>query len=129
MRISDWSSDVCSSDLVSGASVATRSASPKAYMQIKDAQETRSQGTADTSLKKEGKEGGILRDTVTENTDTAKSAFDTTTTQYDKTTLEVGVGSSNYVRSQGNVKSYKVLSQECTDTDSNAELEVSVEKL
>src|SRR3546814_7632620 len=39
----------------SGARVATRSASPQAYMQIKDAKENRSQGTADTSLKKEGK--------------------------------------------------------------------------
>src|SRR3546814_14311293 len=67
--------------------------------------------------------------TLFRSTDTAKSAFDTTTTQSDKTTLEVGVGSSNDVRSQGKVKSYKVLSQECTDKGCQAELEVSVEKL
>src|SRR3546814_14067337 len=48
---------------VSGASVATRSASPKAYMQIKEAQETRSQGPTDKSLKREGKKGGNLHDT------------------------------------------------------------------
>ncbi len=113
---------------VNGASVATRSASPKAYAQVKDAQEIRTQGTADTSLKKETKEGGILYDTVTENTDTAKSAFDTTTAESGKTTLEIGVGSSNDVRSQGKVKSYKVLSQECTDKRCEAVLEVSIEK-
>jgi curli biogenesis system outer membrane secretion channel CsgG len=113
---------------VNGASVATRSASPKAYAQVKDAQETRSQGTADTSLKKEAKEGGILHDTLTENTDTAKSAFDTTTATSGKTTVEIGVGSSNDVRSQGKVKSYKVISQECTDKRCEAVLEVSIEK-
>jgi curli biogenesis system outer membrane secretion channel CsgG len=113
---------------VNGANVATRSASPKAYAQVKDAQETRSQGTADTSLKKETKEGGILHDSVTENTDTARSAFDTTTATSGKTTVEIGVGSSNDVHSQGKVKSYKVISQECSDKRCEAVLEVSIEK-
>src|SRR5690606_16026066 len=89
---------------VNGASVATRSASPKAYVQVKDAKETRTQGSADTSLKKETREGGIFHDTVTDNTDTAKSAFDNTTATSGKTALEIGVGSSNEVRSQGKVK-------------------------
>ncbi|HWK71824.1 MAG TPA: CsgG/HfaB family protein [Burkholderiaceae bacterium] len=113
---------------VNGASVATRSASPKAYVQVKDAKETRTQGSADTSLKKETREGGIFHDTVTDNTDTAKSAFDNTTATSGKTALEIGVGSSNEVRSQGKVKSYKVLSQECTDKGCQAELEVAIEK-
>ncbi|MGB3290211.1 MAG: CsgG/HfaB family protein [Burkholderiaceae bacterium] len=113
---------------VNGARVATRSASSKVYMQVKDAKETRSEGSADTSLQKETKEGGIFHDTVTGNTETAKSAFDNTTATSGKTALEIGVGSSNEVRSQGKVKSYKVISQECTDKGCQAELEVSIEK-
>lgn len=113
---------------VDGASVATRSASPKAYMQVKRDAEGQASSTLNANLTDQDTKSGLIKDSVARNEKKLDAAASAQASSSSKTTVEAGVGSTNDVRAQGKVKSYSVVKQECGGKGCMVELSVTVEK-
>lgn len=113
---------------VNGASVATQSGGPKVYAQVKTTEDVQASGSIDATYEQQTKEGGLLKDKVNEDKEALKIDGEMQGKASSKTTLEAGIGGTTDVRSQGKVKRYNVVKQECTDKGCTVELSVTIEK-
>ncbi|WP_459617951.1 CsgG/HfaB family protein [Bordetella sp. 2513F-2] len=114
---------------VNGASVATQSASPKAYVQVKRDAEGQASSNLDAKLAEQNSESGLISDSVTKNEQNLNAATSAQASASSKTTVEAGIGSTNDVRAQGKVKGYSVVKQECGGSKGcMVELSVTIEK-
>ncbi|WP_143218563.1 CsgG/HfaB family protein [Achromobacter xylosoxidans] len=114
---------------VNGAAVATRSASPKAYVQVKRDAEGQASAELDAKRTEQNTDSGLIKDTVTNNEQTLNASASAQAQASSKTTVEAGVGSTNDVRAQGKVKGYSVTKQECGGSKGcMVELSVTIEK-
>lgn len=114
---------------VNGAAVATRSASPKAYVQVKRDAEGQSSAELDAKRSEQTTQSGLIKDTVTDNQQSLNATASAQAQASSKTTVEAGVGSTNDVRAQGKVKGYSVVKQECGGSKGcMVELSVTIEK-
>jgi curli biogenesis system outer membrane secretion channel CsgG len=108
---------------VHGATVATQSAGPKATVTVKESGEGAittgySGSNTDSTLQRPDK-GAVKSSSGAARVDASGSS---------KTTIEAGMGSATDISSQGKVKRYRVLRQECGDKRCEVELEVIIEK-
>jgi len=114
---------------VNGATVATRSASPKAYMQVKRDAEAQGSSTLDAKLTEQNTQSGLIKDSVNSNEKSLNASASAQGSASSKTTVEAGVGSTNDVRAQGKIKGYSVVKQECGGSKGcMVELSVTIEK-
>jgi curli biogenesis system outer membrane secretion channel CsgG len=113
---------------VNGASVATRSASPKAYTQVKRDAEGQASSTLNANLADQNTKSGLIKDSVVKDEKKLDATASAQASASSKTTVEAGVGSTNDVRAQGKVKRYSVVKQECGGKGCTVELSVTVEK-